>query len=313
MRIVLVDPSRIVTRMVSSLIRPWRHQVLEFADGAEALDAIKSDSGVNAVITSAELPSISGVDLCAEARAFAGARRPLYIILMSSSDDNKNLVTALENGADDYIHKPPVAEELRARLRAAERMISMQRDLIRLASTDHLTGLLNRRAFFDQAADRCARAMPGGLSALMCDIDHFKSVNDRLGHDGGDLVLQNVAGLLAQLEGTVSRLGGEEFCVLLEGSLDDARGAAEAFRRAVSGMRCRVGAEFVQVSCSAGVAEWEDGDTIDRLLRRADMALYEAKLSGRDRVVAADSFLVSRQHEEWRGAARIERRGSRQN
>jgi diguanylate cyclase (GGDEF)-like protein len=308
MRIVLVDPSRIVTRLVSSLIRSWRHEVHEFVDGAEALAAITADSTIDTLITSAELPTLSGINLCAQARKLTGARRAIYIILMSSTDDNKKLITALENGADDYIHKPPVPEELRARLRAAERMILMQRELIRLASTDHLTGLLNRRAFFEQATERCA--LPGPVCGIMCDIDHFKQVNDTLGHDAGDVVLRSVGGLLTQREGIVSRLGGEEFCIIHNGSLEDARQAAEEFRRAVSDMGSRIGENIVQITCSAGVAEWKEGDTIDHLLRRADVALYEAKLAGRNRVVAADSFRLSSRHEKWHGAARVGKRGT---
>jgi two-component system cell cycle response regulator len=77
----------------------------------------------------------------------------------------------------------------------------------------------------------------------------------------------------------------------MKGSLDDARDVGEAFRRALSERPSRIGEEIVKVTCSIGVAEWEDGDTIDRLLRRADMALYEAKLRGRNRVVAADTYL----------------------
>jgi two-component system, cell cycle response regulator len=308
MRIVLVDPSRIVTRMVSSLIRPWQHEVFEFVDGAEALEAIRTDGGVDAVITSAELSTMSGIDLCTQARILAGARRPLYIILMSCNNDNKNLIMALENGADDYIHKPPVVEELRARLRAAERMLAMQRDLIRLASTDYLTGLLNRRAFFEQAMDRWPCSASETLSVIMCDIDHFKKINDTLGHDAGDVVLRTVAQQLAQLDGIVGRLGGEEFCILVNEPLDDALDIAEALRRTLSVVRCRIGKEIVQVTCSLGVAEWEGGDTIDCLLRRADMALYEAKLTGRNRVVAADTYSTSKGHEDWRGTARIRSR-----
>jgi diguanylate cyclase (GGDEF)-like protein len=310
MRIVLVDPSRLVTRMVSSLIRPWHHEVYEFVDGRDALEAVKTDSEVNAIITSAELPSISGIDLCSQARTLAGDCRPLFIIMMSSNDGNKNLITALENGADDYIHKPPVAEELRARLRAAERMLSMQRELIRLAGTDHLTGLLNRRAFFDRFKEDYASLPLRNVSAIMCDIDHFKKINDDFGHDTGDVVLREVAKQLSELEGLVARFGGEEFCILMSGSVDDAWEAGEKFRRALSATRTRIGQNRIQVTCSVGVAEWEEGDTIDRLLRRADMALYEAKLAGRNRVVAADTYLISKSHEDWRGTARTGKRDS---
>jgi two-component system, cell cycle response regulator len=118
-----------------------------------------------------------GVKLCAAARQMVGDRRPLYIILMSSLDDHDLVVQALDNGADDFIRKPPVAEELRARLRVADRVTSMQRELIRHANTDYLTGLLNRRAFFERAVETCNRMnCTNALSVVLFDVDHFKRV-----------------------------------------------------------------------------------------------------------------------------------------
>ncbi len=101
---------------------------------------------------------MSGVELCWETRLVATSRRPIYVVMMSSQYDQRSLIEALDSGADDFIGKPPLAEELYARLRAAERLASMQRELIRLATIDPLTGLCNRRGFFEQASEACARA-----------------------------------------------------------------------------------------------------------------------------------------------------------
>lgn len=104
--------------------------------------------------------------------------------MMSSQYDQRSLIEALDSGADDFIGKPPLADELYARLRAAERIASMQRELIRLATIDPLTGLGNRRGFFEQATEACARVIPpdGSLSAIILDIDNFKRINDSYGH-----------------------------------------------------------------------------------------------------------------------------------
>src|SRR5262245_21942419 len=158
MRIVLVDPSRTVRRIVTDLIEQDRHEVKPFSDGVEALQYIKVDPDVRALITCAEPQAISGITLCSEARALASDSRPLYILLMSSIEDKLMLVRALDSGADDFIHKPPAAEELRARLRAADRVTLMQRELIQHATTDFLTGTLNRRAFFEAAGKACENA-----------------------------------------------------------------------------------------------------------------------------------------------------------
>ena len=162
---------------------------------------------------------MSGVELCWETRLVATSRRPIYVVMMSSQYDQRSLIEALDSGADDFIGKPPLAEELYARLRAAERLAAMQRELIRLATIDPLTGLCNRRGFFEQASEACARATApdGSLSAIILDIDNFKQINDSYGHETGDEAIRVCAQPRACLnEAVVGRLGGDEFALLLE-------------------------------------------------------------------------------------------------
>ena len=306
MRIVLVDPSRTVRRIVTDLVQHWEYDVCPFSDGAEALSYIQQNESVRVLITSAELPTMSGVELCARVRALLANRRPLYIIMMSSNDEFTKCVQALDNGADDFICKPPVAEELRARLRTANRVTSMQGELVRLATTDFLTGLSNRRAFFENTAKTIEQAQCGhAVSAIMFDLDHFKQINDIHGHEIGDAVLKRVAAEIAPLPGIAGRLGGEEFGLLVETNLSDALDTAQEFRHSIERLKIFSGEQPVPVTCSLGVAEWETGDTIDTLLRRADVALYEAKRTGRNKVVAADTHALSDEHNKWRGAARV--------
>ena len=305
MRIVLVDPSRAIQRAMTDLIVPDEHEVFACSQGQEALDRIAADGEVCTLITSVQLADISGIQLCAAARKLAGSRRALFIIVMSSTDDYGLAVQALDNGADDFIRKPPFPEELRARLRAAGRLTSMQRDLIKYATMDSLTGFLNRRAFFAEAAEACKAADSGSpLSAILFDVDQFKRINDMHGHQAGDIVLASLgAAVGTESCGIVGRLGGEEFCLLVCCDLTEAVEVAENVRQSIKALRFTETASF-GVTCSFGVAEWENGDTIDRILRRADIAMYEAKKAGRDRVIAADSFVVTDQHEKWRGIAR---------
>lgn len=305
MRILLVEPSRTVRRIVTGMIEAWGHDVCACAGADDALSRLRSEADIRALITSALLPSISGFQLIAQARAIVGTR-PLYIMLMSSTDGYAMCVQALDNGADDFVSKPPIAEELGARLRTADRVTTMQQELLLLASIDSLTGLHNRRAFFEnafKALDQAERGRP--LSALMLDLDHFKRVNDLHGHDIGDQILKIVAAEIAQSPGIAGRLGGEEFALLPATPLEDAIEIADHLRKAISERAIKAASSTVAVTCSIGVSEWEPGDTVDTLLRRADVSLYEAKRSGRNRVVAADSFATSTDHEKWRGAARI--------
>ena len=298
MRVVVVDPSRTVLKFIARLLATRNHEVRTFVAGREALECVRSDLSVGALITSDELlpmSEMSGIELCWETRLLATCRRPIYIILMSCDRDQHKLIEALDSGADDFIGKPPVAEELYARLRSAERLANMQQELLRLALTDPLTGVLNRRAFFESGEEVCERGHAlDCLSAIVMDIDHFKRINDVYGHDIGDAAIRAVAQEVAGETAITGRLGGEEFAMLLEGrDRSAALGIAEGLRTRISGMRVQTEKQRLKLTCSFGVSEWEPGDTIDRLLKRADIALYSAKSSGRNRVVAFDPELIA--------------------
>src|SRR6266567_3596859 len=165
MRVVVVDPSRTVLKFIARLLATRNHEVRTFVSAREALECVRSDLSVGAVITSDELLPISemsGIELCWEARLLATCRRPIYIILMSCDRDQHKLIEALDSGADDFIGKPPVAEELYARLRSAERLANMQQELLRLALTDsphrraQSPGVLRKRSKSAGAARRSA-------------------------------------------------------------------------------------------------------------------------------------------------------------
>lgn len=287
MKIVIVDPSRVVLKLVTTALEAASHEVVSYTDAAMALERIRSDRAVDVLITSMQPHGMSGLELCAEARALAGARRALYVLVMSSSSERTTVIDALDSGADDFIGKPPAPEELLARLRVAARLIALQSDLIRLATVDALTGLLNRRAFFEQAA--IAQRSRDQLDAVaIFDIDRFKLVNDSFGHAAGDLVIHAVASTAAVHEAKVGRLGGEEFGMLLTGaSVKDAITRCEALRLAVAALAFPGIDPALRVTCSFGSGEWRQDESVDDALKRADIALYAAKSGGRNRVMAA--------------------------
>lgn len=297
MRLALVDPSRTTRLIVGRMLAARGHEVLPFEDELEAFARIKADAGIEALITSAELKHISGLELCWETRLLATCRRPIYVLMMSTQYDQRSLIEALDSGADDFIGKPPLAEELFARLRAAERILSMQRELLRLAITDPLTGLCNRRGFFEQATEACARAVPpdGSLSAIILDIDNFKHINDSYGHETGDEAIRACADAARLDEALTGRLGGDEFALLLEEkSLPQTVEIAEDLRLRFAAKPFDTGRDRITLTCSIGVGEGKAGETVDEILARADAALYDAKLGGRNRVVSAHAGIVTR-------------------
>lgn len=287
MQIVVVDSSQVVLRVIGSLLEARGHTVHEFTESDEALAFLTSALEVRVLITSLEVRPMNGLELCWAVRLLAEDRRPLHIITMSSANSVHNLAEALDSGADDFIEKPPRAEELHARLRAAERMTKLQEELIRLAETDGLTGLLNRRAFRERTETAIARLVPGRpASLIVVDIDHFKQINDVHGHDIGDEAIRAVA-CLFQEAGIVGRMGGEEFGILLpERDLDSALFHAEGLRVRVRALRVACGDGTIGLTCSFGVSTWSEGDSIPALFKRADIALYSAKAAGRNQVMA---------------------------
>jgi diguanylate cyclase (GGDEF)-like protein len=157
---------------------------------------------------------------------------------------------------------------------------------------------------------RAQIAAIGTFSSIMCDIDHFKGINDGYGHDMGDRAIREVASTISNLGPIVGRLGGEEFAILLPGTqLAAAVSIAERLRAEMAALQFVVNKDIVTLTCSFGVSEWRDGETVDEVLKRADMALYAAKGAGRNRVIAADeSFAVA----GYEGANRPVRSSERQ-
>jgi len=255
--IVLVDSSRSVQTAISRLLSARGHHVSAFTNPRQALTKIASDQTFDAVITAAELSPISGVELCWEARLLAGDRRPLYIMLMTSHADERTMIECLDMGADEIISKPPSKKQLLARLRVGERNVLLQSKLIQLATTDPMTGLLNRRAFFERGMESCGGCSNDSrLAAVLFDIDHFKEINDLYGHQTGDETIRMIAAESLKDHRVVGRLGGDEICILLRGhSLGRAWDIAEELRCRIAQLRIKTPEGTTSITCSMGVSE----------------------------------------------------------
>jgi two-component system cell cycle response regulator len=253
------------------------------------------------VIVSLTLLNEDGLRLCSQLRSHERTRQ-VPILLMIDEGDMNRVAKGLELGANDYVIKPIDRNELQARVRTQirrkryqDRLRANYEQSLSLALTDSLTGVFNRRyvsAHLPRLLDRAADSNKP-VSILMFDIDHFKRVNDTFGHDIGDEVLKEVAERASRNLRNfdlVARLGGEEFVVIMpDTDGESALMVAERLRNRIGDTVFRISAPVgeIVVTVSVGVAVGgRVGDTVETLIKRSDEALYEAKRSGRNRVVA---------------------------
>ncbi|HEY9042735.1 MAG TPA: diguanylate cyclase [Rheinheimera sp.] len=239
----------------------------------------------------------TGIDFIRDLRADSRfAQTP--ILAVTSLESINRRIQALQSGANDYISKPVLDEELFARInnlisstRLIEQLTRERQRLLELATKDHLTGLYNRHFLTELAKRRFADAnrQQTALSVLVIDIDHFKQINDQHGHQVGDKVLKRIAVMLQTLfaaeDRYVARFGGEEFVVLLTGY--DLQSATEQACQLCQSLH-QLQPEGIVTSASIGVATLATGqeEYFDEVFARADKALYLAKQQGRNRAIA---------------------------
>jgi diguanylate cyclase (GGDEF)-like protein len=285
-KVMVVDDSRAYRRHTVRLLHAHEFEVIEAESGPRALDLLEEHPDVTLVVTDFNMPSMDGCQLVREIRR-KHHRNQLAIIGVSSANDKHLSARFIKQGANDFIHKPFTAEEFYCRVGQNLGIIEHIAALERASRTDHLTGLCNRRHFFDTGTQWLQRAHreKTPLVAAMVDIDNFKKINDTLGHEAGDRVLVQLARLLQekiQEPNLVARLGGEEFGIILHPA-----GERAAFHRLEHLRGCIEQTAFagedgaIPVTVSIGAEEAVD-DSLDNLLRRADHHLYLAKRDGRN-------------------------------
>jgi diguanylate cyclase (GGDEF)-like protein len=307
-RILVVEDDPEINALMALTLRVEDYDVEQARDGMSALRMI-NESAPDLVLLDIMMPRMSGYDV-ARALQDKPSTSHIPIIFVTAKGEMEDRVVGLDM-AVDYICKPFATPELLARVRAALRTRKLQEELrvsndqlSKLATTDPLTGLFNRRRFDEQLEDELRRARRFGhaLAVVLFDLDRFKNINDTWGHAQGDLVLQTFSDILRESSrriDTIARLGGEEFGAILPAT--DAEGAiafAEKVRvHLAETLIPRRGRESegeqLHVTTSAGVAvagRLADGEPVAQLasvlIEMADRKLYEAKEGGRDRVEA---------------------------
>jgi diguanylate cyclase (GGDEF)-like protein len=311
LRVLIVEDDRLVRTLLETWLRvECKYTVMSAGNGQEAM-AAAIEFKPQVVLTDWLMPVMDGVELCLALRE-SDWGHDIYVIMLTSVETENELVQAFDAGVDDYLTKPVNVRALGARLKAAWRYVRMRdawerdherltrtaaelalsnRRLQRAALSDPLTELANRRAGHAALGQAWSSAIRYGkpLSVITLDIDHFKTINDRHGHNAGDAVLQRVSQGLratARREDTVCRWGGEEFLVICPNiGLREGMNAAERLRKHIAELSILVEGTLIQVTVSLGLASWEAYMVNqEQLLSEADKALYAAKHGGRNRL-----------------------------
>ena len=311
-RILVVDDHEDNIELLRARLEARGYVVEGASDGQAALDAVER-SCPDLILLDVMMPKMDGMEVVRRLKAKRESKELPFIpvIMQTALDSTENKVEGLDAGADDYITKPINFAELEARVNSLLRIKKLQSDLAesqqelselnnklrRISLTDGLTDIDNRRSLEERLREMWQHSirLHEPIALIMCDIDKFKSVNDNYGHQAGDSVLKEVAQLLkgaAREIDRVGRYGGEEFLLVLSGTvLDAAVTFADRLREIVEGHTFSLpDGKTITRTISAGVAAAPHPRVKDQeaLLRAADDALYVAKETGRNRVVRFD-------------------------
>jgi two-component system cell cycle response regulator len=304
MKILIAEDDAVSRRLLEATLAKWGNEVVSCANGEEAWRFLQKPDSPKLLILDWMMPRLDGVELCRRVRK-QNLEEYVYIILLTAKGEKEDLLEGLEAGADDYITKPFILQELKVRIRAGRRILELQEALIAArermrdrASHDALTGLLNRAGIEEILIRELQRAVREGhrLALAMADLDHFKGVNDTYGHMAGDAVLREVAARMTsslRSYDAVARYGGEEFLMVLPGcDLEKGKNMAERIRKKIAGKQIDTSEGMIQVSISIGVADSGSitGEDPESLLRACDAALYRAKERGRNQVRTASEL-----------------------
>jgi two-component system, cell cycle response regulator len=303
--ILLAEDDPVTRMLMTRFLKKAGYEVDAVADGTDALEHM-TQRYYPFLVTDWEMPEMDGIELCKAVRNLQ-LDGYVYALLLTARNAKEHIIAGLEAGADDYLVKPVHEPELIARLNTGRRILALEHSLRAanernriLSVTDPLTGAFNRRYMMEQLPrelERCRR-YGNPLSVIMCDVDHFKQVNDVKGHSAGDDVLQQfVARMQRSIRATsdwVARLGGEEFLIVLpETGFQGAMIVAEKIRAIMTSVPFVTREGDVVATSSFGVASTElHGPDLamksETLIRAADQCLYTSKQSGRNRATGVE-------------------------
>jgi len=292
MKILLVEDSDLERQRIGGYLADWGLEFLAVGSGTEAVQLLDGPEPPNLALLDWMLPGLDGIEVCRRIRTKGTTVPYIYTVMLTAKNRKQDLLLAMEAGADDYLAKPVDPSELRARIMAGKRILELQQSLRFAATHDFLTNLLNRSEILATLEREFSRSGRDGKPAtiIVADIDHFKRINDTLGHAAGDEVLKEVARRLkADLRAydVVGRYGGEEFLIILPGcELSVGARRADEIRNLVAKepIFTPFGSTFATVSMGVTVTSPCRDHSVSDLIHEADTSMYAAKKNGRNRV-----------------------------
>ncbi len=300
MKVLIAEDDIITARVLEENLHEWGYEVIVTHDGKEAweiisgasLDPVNIIDNIRLAVLDWEIPEIDGIELCRQIREKTKKEKEkyVYIILLTGRDRQEDIITGLSSGADDYITKPFDVMELKIRLQNGERIIRLEDDRLEMATTDNLTQLWNRNKILDFLKEEISRGRRYGqpTGVIMCDIDHFKQINDTLGHQAGDKVLLEVSSKIkksARNYDKIGRYGGDEFIAVFPSCRHSfIPNIAERLRQAVENLSVPLTSGDISVTISLGGTsnEFDLNMSSDEMIRISDQALLSAKEKGRN-------------------------------
>jgi two-component system cell cycle response regulator len=306
-KILIADDDSISRRLMERTLQHSGYEVVTAEDGRQAACELSKAGGPRLALIDWMMPELDGPGVCREVRSKHDDSY-VYILLLTSKESSEDVVKGLEAGADDYLTKPCHPAELKARLHTGRRILQLEDRLVEAreemrfkATHDALTSLWDRGAILALMRSELSRSTrePSPVSLLLCDIDHFKQINDIHGHPTGDEVLEEVSARLLDAvrpHDAVGRYGGEEFLIVLSGcNAERIKERAEQVRAAISDLPFSTTQGTISVSLSLGaitIENWDKSMPIEPFLKQVDEALYRAKASGRNRAAFAEPFVA---------------------
>lgn len=290
-KVLVVDDSTTARHYVSGLLRLHLYQVVEAADGVEAIKALLEHPDIRILITDYNMPRMDGFELVKTIRA-KYEKTDLIIIGLSSEGEGALSAKFIKNGANDFLRKPFNHEEFHCRISHNIEFVELVEQVRDAANRDDLTGCYNRKYFFEYGASVRDRAVQNGspLSVAVINLDDFNSVNERYGHEIGNFVMQRIADSLTEAfdRFLLARAGGQEFFALMPGlGHDKALAYVNRVREVIGANTQLLGNERATITFSAGVTS-DLGDSIDTMLSNAGLALQRAREAGGDLVFGDD-------------------------